>query len=282
MLKKFIELVIITLLSVVSVNAQSQGPTPGPTVGGNPPQIHTPDKQQPPEADKRGTEQSPLVVKTINPPKTQAEIDQKRKEHEEKTAVDRSLVRYTGILAIFTAILAFFTIILAGISYWQGRLTKRALTSTQRAFVFLKDIDINPVRGSREVVVQWKFSPRLENSGNTPTKNMFVSINCDIFEDKLTDDHHFAYTVQKDMPIMIGPKAEVWSKPFYVYMTEIEKVYRGIGHLYIWGMAEYNDVFNKRQRHRTCFCYKLIIERDEVPLIAMTSFFQSTKYNYAD
>jgi hypothetical protein len=140
MLKRLIGLTIITLLFVITANAQSQRPTPRPRVGSNPPKIQTSPKQQTTEYDKRDTEQLPFVVKTITPPKTQEEIDQSRKEHDEKTAIDNSLVRYTGILAIATAFLVLITIILSIVGWWQGKQLKRSVDSliaTERAYLFV-------------------------------------------------------------------------------------------------------------------------------------------------
>jgi hypothetical protein len=51
-------------------------------------------------SDQRGTDQSPLIVKTLPATKTQAETEQDVTDRKEKTANDRHIVELTGVLAV--------------------------------------------------------------------------------------------------------------------------------------------------------------------------------------
>jgi len=79
---------------------------PTPSAG----EIQQPPKQIPAEhsakaeTDQRGTEQSPLVVKTLSAPKSQLEATQDAQDREEKTTTDRWMISLTGVLAIIAAI----------------------------------------------------------------------------------------------------------------------------------------------------------------------------------
>jgi hypothetical protein len=85
----------------------SQNPTPTPRKIGQPQQQHSASTQEPAPAGQRGTEQSPLIVKTLPTVKTQAETDQDTEDRRQKTANDRRLVIFTGVLAV-AAILQLF------------------------------------------------------------------------------------------------------------------------------------------------------------------------------
>ena len=56
--------------------------------------------QQIPQADQRGTEDTPVIVKIAPSPKTDKEITQEKKDRDEKAANDRNIVNLTAILAL--------------------------------------------------------------------------------------------------------------------------------------------------------------------------------------
>lgn len=84
----------------------SQSPTPTPRKIGKPKQQQSEVSQEPARTDQRGTEQSPLVVKTLVPPKTQAQADQDNEDRKEKSANDRHIAELTAAL-VFIAFLQF-------------------------------------------------------------------------------------------------------------------------------------------------------------------------------
>jgi hypothetical protein len=264
MLKKLITLAIIILLFAIVADVKSQEPSPGPTIRSNPPQIQTSDKQQPPEADKRGTEQSPFVVKTINPQKNQAEIYQEKKEHNEKTAIDRSLVRYTGILAIFTAILAFFTIVLAGVAVWQGIQMREAVKVASdtairqlRAYILVDRIGINKIIANfkPEAIVEFR------NSGQTPAYEVHgsICIGFDEFplEDIPWDKLHPTMDRSKDTMAPGGKLHFPVILDNSLTTKEFSQLNAGTHAIYIFGKFIYKDTFGKdRFTEFTFFCHK--------------------------
>lgn len=262
LIKRLIGLIIIILLSVITANAQSQEPSPGPGVGSNPPQIQTSPKQQRTEYDKRGTDQSPFIIKTINPPKTQEEKDQERKEHKEKTAVDRSLVSYTGYLVVFTAVLACFTLVLAGIGYWQGRQLEHSVDSlitSERAHIFSKIKTNKKVTlGDKSIAAQlWLY-----NLGKTPAiikeiafrghKSITPPSRNDLFEshpplvsfigrdEEMEDAHRFEVSESEWSDLVaISPRNLVAEKPSIKF--------------YCFGYVRYTTMFNQEHYHSFCW-----------------------------
>lgn len=91
----------------------------------NPPEKTTP-AQQPAAPDQRGTEQSPLVVKSIPTPKTHEETAADEAEKKDKSNSDWWLVKLTGVLAG----IGFLQLIVFA---WQGIQLRRAVTVTKEA-----------------------------------------------------------------------------------------------------------------------------------------------------
>lgn len=79
-----------------------QRPMPSPTKTGQPQQEHSASSDRPTASDQRGTQQSPLVVKTLPPAKTKEEADQDSADRQQKATNDGRIVTLTAILALIT------------------------------------------------------------------------------------------------------------------------------------------------------------------------------------
>jgi hypothetical protein len=88
----------LVILSLVL--AALQVPMPTPSKVGKPPQNQSSARQQPTDTEQRGTEQSPLVVKTLETAKSQAEIEQESEDRKQKATNDGRIVILTGVLAL--------------------------------------------------------------------------------------------------------------------------------------------------------------------------------------
>ena len=169
----------------------------------------------------------------------------------------------------------------------SAQVAKDTLTSTRRAFVFLKRITVEPImlrrglQGYQEGQM-WMFSPCWENSGDTPTINLTISINNRVFDDEIPNDFDFPYDKVKDIYMAIGPKGEAVIGAFAIPYTTIEPLQGSqISNLYIWVEAKYSDIIENP--HRTCFCIKMlfltqqIIGEHDVP-----TFIYYDRYNCSD
>jgi hypothetical protein len=66
-------------------------------------------------------------------------------------------------------------------------------------------------------------------------------------------------------------------------MEELEAIIAGTQHLYVWGWAEYDDVFEGTPRHRTEFCHKWSVGGDpRNPTRVSHRYAVHDKYNGAD
>lgn len=136
---------------------------------------------------------------------------------------------------------------------------REALIATQRAFVFVTTII--PRRGINMDgdTTHWVFEVQWKNSGNTPTKNMFVRMNLLPFDGELPDDFDFKDLGNDNVPVFIGPQSMVGSGQLSVQVADVEAVIAGNKKLFLWGWAEYDDTFKDTPRHRVEYCFDIRI-----------------------
>lgn len=167
-----------------------------------------------------------------------------------------------AITALATILIAIFTWTLWRTSADQGRLTKEALVVSTRAFVFIEDFDMKigslfPNRGQfAPTVGDFSFAPKWKNSGDTPTRALTLSVECQVHKGDLPVDFTYPYA-SPPVRAMIGPKANEWSLPMEIIPNTANSVLSGETNLYVWGRADYEDVFGNPRF--TLACYRVII-----------------------
>jgi hypothetical protein len=234
---------------------------------GKRPQEQPAQTQQTTPDDKRGTEQSPLIVKMVPAQKDQNDTKREDQERSQKEELDRQLVDFNGQLAKYTlwlvivAILQFAVLgIQALVLGWTLRATNRALRITERAFVFLNEF--NP--GWALNIGNWHLQnfiirPQWRNSGTTPTRNGKIKVGWEYF-DNLTIPADFQYPYEgPSSPMFLGPQGTEWSAPVKIDDHVATKAAAATTHIFIYGRIDYEDVF--RAPHFSEWCYRLIIER---------------------
>jgi hypothetical protein len=155
----------------------------------------------------------------------------------------------------------------------SAQVARDNLTSTRRAFVCFKNITAEPVMINRGLdgykeAQHWGFNPCWVNMGDTPTKNLTISVNWKVFEYEIPKDFNFLYddkpNATTNIPMAIGPKGEVICGAFALHYLRILDPIMGSqnNHLYIWGEAIYDDIFDKP--HLTRFCVKMIFLTQQI------------------
>lgn len=202
--------------------------------------------------------------------------------------------------AISGFIVAFFTYTL----WWStDKLWKAgadALTTTQRAFVFIKEIAVsfdrppNPPPGSAKAMAMaamsaahmpiktWRLYPVWENSGDTPTRRLMTNFQCRGFFGRIPSDFDFPDEGLPE-PSFIGPKAVIRGNGILLspdWLTEMGK--HESAHFYIWGWADYDDVFNATPRHRTEFCFEIVRVGTDLNGFPVLQFPLHSRFNNAD
>jgi len=260
MLKSLVFIAVSFLLfCAYPVSAQSQGPTPSPRKLSKPVQSPTQNKEQKPKPDKRGTEQSPLVVKTIPTTKSQNEIDQERSEREEKAALDRKLVWATKglyIVGIIQAVILLGQIIL----YWRtltetkkaanaardsAKVAKTALQVAERAYLKINNFELVKPKVDEYPTVTYE----IQNVGHTPAQIIECLAVIDIL------DNNYPKTPIYDTEInLFGPRqtsiqpnekrSMFGNRKKVITLGEMDCINNNSKLIFAWGRIIFRDVFD--------------------------------------
>lgn len=129
------------ILSIFLIPAPLYGKTPTPGEPSHVPKEQSARESKDPHDDKRGTQESPLIIKVLPSPNTNGEADKVAQHQEGKATPDWWLVILTGGLVVATAVLSVVTTFL-----WRAteRLVKGADNTAKRqlrAYIAVKEDD---------------------------------------------------------------------------------------------------------------------------------------------
>ncbi len=240
--------------------------------------------QQQANTDQRGTEQSPLVVKTIPASNIQAEAERERQDRETKTENERRMVRLTLFIAVLQ-------LLVYGYQSWQLRKTVKAAGEQSQAMerhigeaarsatamegiasviqvgnkaiiraylnILIGEATFQERRGVGQVDLKFGSDPIIQNNGNSNARNVNFQIAADILPVPPPDDFAFPLPAGIGAAGLIGPhQNSIISAVVKEFVpdgevTAIKEATKRA--LYVWGMVTYDDVFGAR--HFTKFGY---------------------------
>lgn len=143
-----------------------------------------------------------------------------------------------------------------------NRDSRQSFIDGNRAFVFVHSFDANAVTDpTTNQVIGWEINVVLENSGNTPTQKLVVKINnefnaADPPQDEFPPDLE---ATKYDSIAVIRPRATSTTTDVRLTLDQIQDVLDGKSKFFIWGWAEYNDIFQNTPCHRTRFMDALLV-----------------------
>ena len=226
-----------TALAIFGLCLLSQNPSSSARKAGKPQRQHSDSAQEAAHTDQRGTEQSPLVVKTLPTVKTQAENDQDTEDRKQKAANDRRIVVFTGVLAF----VAIFQLVVYG---YQAKKLKetvesageqsqamdrhigeaaRSATAMEGIATVIQSGNAAILRAYMSVVIgsglfqerqdgiKFEGKPNLVNTGNTPAKNVRIRIAAEIVP--IADAENFQYLLPEQVA-----KASAVAAPHQTYI----------------------------------------------------------------
>lgn len=157
-------------------------------------------------------------------------------------------------------LLALLIAVLAGGNWHQWKLTRKALISANRAYVFVKECNMHPVEDGN----LWIIDFLLENTGKTPARNLQAPAVWSSFPAQIPADFHLAdLKATKTTKLKpAGPGQTIKLSTEELPVAALEEAARGTHRLLAWGWAEYNDVFQGKARHRTEFCFEIKVSPD--------------------
>jgi len=167
---------------------------------------------------------------------------------------------FTGFLVVATVMLWLSTHKLWKAGERQIAVAKRAadvaeqsLVSTQRAFVFVRGFN-GIALTDNQIVCLWKIWPIWENSGTTPSRHLFNHVSWRKFVGEMPADFNFPdvqqpRTIQEQTRLFLGPKATINGETVAIPTADLLESAAGTARVYVWGWAEYDDVFSDTNAH---------------------------------
>ena len=102
----------------------------------------------------------------------------------------------------------------------------------------------------------WRIRPGWINSGNTPTRNLRIYVKYEILSEPLPLDYQFTPVFSGDYTATIAPRSLFESTSYDLLGTDLTAVKNGSKLIYVWGVANYNDVFPDTPDRTTKFCIR--------------------------
>jgi hypothetical protein len=229
----------------------------GPTFAQAPDQAAPPPPAAPqPPVPVRVVDQ-PLSVRALETPKTGEQLAAEQAERADRRAFGDQLLLYA---ALVVAVIAFLAIAFALQTFYLGiglRAMRRSalqidrnVLSIQRAFVYLGGLDWG-IAGANV-----RISPMWANAGTTPTRRLRVATNWKASHGELPPDFDINY-VRAPENLFLGPSARSEFGTVFIPMRDIQAAIEQRLHLYVWGRATYDDMFEGSESHFFNFCHRL-------------------------
>jgi len=176
----------------------------------------------------------------------------------------------------------------AAVAEKSARIAEDALVAGQRAFMFIREIKTVLHQDPETGEFRWTIHPIWANSGNTPTRGLSINTTYRLLDEPLPKDYDFPQAQEDLIPTIAGPRSMVEAVPGTLSSEDLAAVQSGRKYFYIWGWAEYHDIFEGTKKRVTRFCNQLIqVDGDPAqpanehnPIQMMFGF--HTENNYAD
>ena len=209
-------------------------------------------------------------VTVVQPPKTDAQFDAEQKERDERAALNDQLLLYAALLV---AVGAFLAIAFAVQVFYLGlglrsmrraaQVAERNIAAAQRAFVYASALDWSASDAGLKV------SPVWVNSGTTPTRRLRISTNWKASHGELPPDFEINYTRPPEN-VFLGPTGKAEIGTLVIPMRDVQAALEERLHLYVWGRATYDDMFEGTAPHFFEFCHRVEVAGSTPGNIAVT------------
>jgi hypothetical protein len=212
---------------------------------------------------------------------SEAQLAAEQRERDDRAALSDQLLIFAALLV---AIGAFLAIAFAVQVFYLGlglrtmrRYSQKAdrnVMATQRAFVYVSELTW---RSEGDNV---RISPIWSNSGTTPTRQLRVATNWKASHGELRPDFDINY-VQPPEDLFLGPGSRAEFSAIFIPMRDIQAAIEQRLHLYVWGRATYDDLFEGSRPHFFEFCRRVEVA-GETPANIGVSFTQFGLSNGSD
>lgn len=285
------------LLSIALVFgiAQAKEPSTLPSTGGQNATAPASQVQEPAAQNLIGSDKNPLVIKAVVPVKTIEQVEQDRREREEKAANDRGLLSWTKVLGWATIALAVVALGQLGMFWFQLRVMTGATKAAGVAADAAKTSAGAVMLAERAYVkmshvppgVQWfernkqmiRVEVEVKNHGRTPASVTDVKIGAKLLENGELLQEPFSYPTRESVPnaFLVTNEAFFHDVHFQFRGQDLDATKSGAKKLWIFGHVDYIDTFDTRHRSGYVRVYVPAVEDGKQNnLFYMTE----AKYNY--
>ncbi|OWW19176.1 hypothetical protein [Noviherbaspirillum denitrificans] len=146
----------------------------------------------------------------------------------------------------------------AAVAEKSARVAEDALIAGQRAFMFIREIKTYLHQDPDTGGFHWTIHPIWANSGNTPTRGLAINTTYRLLDAPLPKDFEFPASQDAPVPTIAGPRSMVEAVSGSISADDLAAVKEGRKFFYIWGWAEYHDIFEGTKKRVTRFCNQLI------------------------
>jgi hypothetical protein len=202
-------------------------------------------------------EQPPIAVKVVATAKTEEDLAAERQDREWRSSIERRLLILAAVIAA-VGLLQFIAFGVQAIYLWlalramqrSAVLAERNMAIAQRAFVYVGTLTWSVDGQNVRIMPTW------DNSGATPTRSLRISTNWKAWHGDPPADFAFSYARAPER-LFLGPGAKSDVGSVLIPMRDIQAAIEARVHLYFWGRATYEDVFEGTEPHFVEFCYRL-------------------------
>ncbi len=137
---------------------------------------------------------------------------------------------------------------------------KDSLIQVQRAVMTVSNIDVSREAGKSGQVADLLMFVHWKNVGGTPTKNLTIRTNYLATPRRLPNDYPFTDipdppSTSTDTPSFAAPQGVVTAAPVSIPVEEVGQIVDGRKVIYVWGHADYRDVFSGTPLHTSQYCF---------------------------
>jgi hypothetical protein len=244
------------LLLLVCAGAYSQEPSPGTGQGAEKPKSEAKQAKTGTAYEQRGSANSPLFVKTLPAPKTEAETNHEHFQYHEKPLLDKWLTYSTIFLSVVTFFLALFTAFLWGST---SKLVRGANETAERELRAYVCVESSSGAESREDPSWPTFKIEAKNFGKTPAFDVITWIGVAVQEYPMTSEFPNPPDEEPQSKTILGPECNTTligtfrRKP---NAFEVGAVNNGTGAIYVQGRVDYKDAFGKPRFTTFCLVWR--------------------------
>ena len=166
-----------------------------------------------------------------------------------------------GVVAVFTVVLTLVGVGQLAAIRRQADIANRALIAAERAYLFPGVIDCDGVVDQTGRMVRWSFKARWKNSGSTPARYVDMQTSYVVTSmSGLDKSFNFEDGPKGDLDDgslgSVGPGVEVLGESTLIAPDVLKGAWQKQTRVFIYGWAEYEDIFPGTSRRRTEFCFE--------------------------